>query len=69
MVDAEDVDGLADAMARILGNANLRVRLVDLGRAQAMRFTWHAAAQKLLSAYKLVANFPDPKGFGEDVSP
>jgi len=56
MVDAEDVDGLADAMARILGNANLRVRLVDLGRAQAMRFTWRAAAEKLLSAYKLAAN-------------
>ncbi len=56
MVDAADVDGLADAMARILGNANLRVRLVDLGRAQAARFTWHAAARKLLAAYALAAH-------------
>lgn len=54
-VDAEDVEGLADAMARVLGHANLRVRLADLGRAQAARFTWESAAQKLLDAYRLVA--------------
>jgi glycosyltransferase involved in cell wall biosynthesis len=55
LVDAEDVDGLADAMARVLGNANLRVRLADLGRAQAARFTWTDAARKLLDAYRLTA--------------
>jgi len=55
MVDAEDIEGLADAMARVLGNANLRVRLADLGRAQAARFTWQGAAQKLLEAYELAA--------------
>ena len=54
-VNAEDVDGLADAMARVLGNANLRVRLSDLGRAQATRFTWRTAAYKLLEAYRLAA--------------
>lgn len=53
LVDATDVDGLADAMARILGNASLRARLADLGRAQAARFTWIAAAEKLLKAYRL----------------
>lgn len=52
-VDAEDNDALADAMARVLGNAHLRMRLVDLGRAQAARFTWKAAAEKLLEAYHL----------------
>lgn len=52
MVDAADVDGLADAMARVLGNASLRVRLGDLGRAQAARFTWQGAARKLLEAYQ-----------------
>jgi glycosyltransferase involved in cell wall biosynthesis len=55
LVDAEDVDALADAMARVLGNANLRVRLADLGRAQAARFTWSEAARKLLDAYRLTA--------------
>lgn len=54
-VNPEDVDALADAMARVLGNAALRVRLVDLGRAQSARFTWKAAAEKLLAAYQLAA--------------
>jgi len=52
LVDAEDIEALADAMARVLGNANLRVRLADLGRAQAARFTWTEAAHKLLLAYQ-----------------
>lgn len=55
LVEAEDGEALADAMARVLGNANLRVRLADLGRAQAARFTWDAAARKLLDAYRLTA--------------
>lgn len=53
-VDAEDTAGLADAMARVLGDATLRVRLAEFGRAQAARFTWGAAAQELLDAYRLV---------------
>lgn len=54
-VDAEDTDGLADAMARVLGDATLRLRLADLGRAQAARFTWDGAARQLLAAYQQVA--------------
>jgi glycosyltransferase involved in cell wall biosynthesis len=57
MIDAEDVDALADAMARALGNANLRVRLSDLGRAQAARYTWETSAKRLLSVYeRVIAN-------------
>lgn len=56
LVDPTDVDGLADAMARVLGNASLRARLGDLGRAQAARFTWDAAARKLLEAYQLAVS-------------
>lgn len=52
LVDAEDVEGLADAMARVLGDATLRARLSDLGRAQAARFSWAAAATRLLRAYE-----------------
>ncbi|MCX6032904.1 MAG: glycosyltransferase family 1 protein [Chloroflexi bacterium] len=53
LVDATDVDAIADAMARVLGNATLCVRLSDLGRAQAARFTRSATAEKLLEAYRL----------------
>jgi glycosyltransferase involved in cell wall biosynthesis len=52
LVDAEDMEGLADAMARVLGDAALRARLSDLGRAQAARFSWRGAAETLLRAYE-----------------
>jgi glycosyltransferase involved in cell wall biosynthesis len=55
LVKAEDQEALTDAMARILGNANLRARLTDLGRAQAARFTWRNSAEKLLEAYQRAA--------------
>jgi glycosyltransferase involved in cell wall biosynthesis len=54
LVDADDLDGLADAMARVLGDATLRIRLADMGRAQASRFTWGAAARQLVKAYEAV---------------
>ena len=54
-VDAEDVEGLADAMASVLGDVALRSRLVDLGRAQAARFSWEDAAQQLVQAYQMVS--------------
>ncbi len=53
LVNAEDTEGLTEAMARVLCDANLRVRLADMGRAQAARFTWPEAARKLLVAYRL----------------
>ncbi len=56
LVDPEDTDALADALARVLGNATLRVRLADLGRAQAARFTWQTAAERLLEAYRLAVS-------------
>ncbi len=53
-VDAEDEAGLADAMARVLGNASLRTQLTARGRAQAARFTWEDAAQQLVTAYEAI---------------
>jgi glycosyltransferase involved in cell wall biosynthesis len=53
LVDAEDIEGLADAMARVLGNTDLRAGLVEMGLSQAARFTWQEAASKLVTAYKL----------------
>lgn len=52
LVPAEDTTAIVDAMARVLGDANLRSRLVDLGRAQAARFTWAGAADQLMDAYR-----------------
>jgi len=52
MVDAEDVEGLAAAMRQVLEDEALRARLVERGFAQAQRFTWEKAAQKLLAAYQ-----------------
>jgi glycosyltransferase involved in cell wall biosynthesis len=56
LVDAEDTDAITEAMATALGNASLRVRLADMGRAQAARFSWESAAQQLLRAYELVGH-------------
>jgi glycosyltransferase involved in cell wall biosynthesis len=51
-VNADEVEEIADAMGRVLANRDLRNRLVELGMTQAAQFTWHAAARKLLEAYK-----------------
>lgn len=56
LVDAGDTDAITEAMATALGNASLRVRLADMGRAQAARFSWESAAQQLLRAYELVGH-------------
>jgi glycosyltransferase involved in cell wall biosynthesis len=52
-VNAEDIDAIASAMTRVLGNSSLRARLIELGRIRAAQFTWRKAAQKLLEAYKI----------------
>ncbi|MGD9695703.1 MAG: MSMEG_0565 family glycosyltransferase [Thermoleophilia bacterium] len=45
MVPVGDAAALAGALARAMGDAALRSRLVDGGRATAARFTWAAAAE------------------------
>jgi glycosyltransferase involved in cell wall biosynthesis len=54
MVDAGDADALADALARLLRDGALRERLAAAGRKQARRFTWEAAARRLLEVYESV---------------
>ncbi|MBN1964789.1 MAG: glycosyltransferase family 4 protein, partial [Anaerolineae bacterium] len=49
-VDPLDVDALASAMRQVIGDGALRARLVEMGYAQAARFTWQAAAQAALAA-------------------
>jgi len=44
----DDVDGLAQKMARLAQDADLRRRLSERGRAHAARFTWGSTAAVLL---------------------
>jgi glycosyltransferase involved in cell wall biosynthesis len=60
-VSAEDTEAIADAMAQVLEDDRCRARMIELGRQQAAKFTWHAAARSLLAAYSqtLDEEFPN----------
>lgn len=45
-VDPLDVDGLADAIRRLMHDDTLRTRLSELGRLRAASFTWERTAQR-----------------------
>jgi glycosyltransferase involved in cell wall biosynthesis len=53
-VAAEDTDGLAEALARVLLDEALHARLAAAGRARAAQFTWQAAATRQLAVYRHV---------------
>ena len=55
LVDPFDVDAIAAALERLLGDAALRRQLAERGLAQAARFTWAHAAEELLGFYARVA--------------
>jgi glycosyltransferase involved in cell wall biosynthesis len=55
MIDPNDVDDLADALERVVIDTELRARLVEQGRHRAARYTWRAAAERLLEVYLRVA--------------
>jgi glycosyltransferase involved in cell wall biosynthesis len=55
LVEATDTDALADAMHQLLIDTSLRETLVRRGFAQAARFTWEKAANRLLRVYHNVA--------------
>lgn len=54
LVDAQDVEALADALARVIDSPALGQTLIDRGLEWAKRFTWQRAAQTLLSTYEHV---------------
>jgi glycosyltransferase involved in cell wall biosynthesis len=56
LVDAGDVDALAEALGCLLVDEALRARLVPAGREQARRFVWEAAARQLLDVYVACAH-------------
>lgn len=51
-VSPEDVNALAAALSRLLGDPALRADLIARGREQAARFPWSAAATTLLQVYR-----------------
>ena len=55
LVDPLDVDGMADVIARVLGDAASRARLRDAGIARARQFSWETAAHQVLDTYASLA--------------
>ncbi|SNQ51515.1 Glycosyltransferase [Frankia canadensis] len=53
-----DAAALAAAVARIVGDPDLRGRLSDAGRARARMFTWNAAAEATWALYRRVSGSP-----------
>ena len=47
LVEPTDVEALAEALTRCLGDSELRTMLIERGSAQAARFTWERSATKL----------------------
>ncbi|HEY0724905.1 MAG TPA: glycosyltransferase family 1 protein, partial [Pyrinomonadaceae bacterium] len=54
LVDPYNVEELAQAMAELLGDENLRQHYVERGRAQVKEFSWEQTAVKTLEVYKSV---------------
>lgn len=55
LFEPEDVDGLADAMYRVLSDFALRTELRQRGFAQAAKFNWRKTAKETLAVYRRVA--------------
>lgn len=54
LVDPHDIHAIADAIRRLAENAQLRADLRQKGYAQARRYTWSAAAARMLAVYQHV---------------
>jgi len=52
MVSPSDVEGLAEAMFRVLSEGDLRAEMIRKGLIRAGEFTWEAAARALLHSYE-----------------
>jgi glycosyltransferase involved in cell wall biosynthesis len=54
--DPLDVDGMCDALRRIVRGPDLQAHLHDAGLCQASRFSWERAAQETLAVYRRLAD-------------
>ena len=55
IVDPYDVEAIADAIARIADDPDLRARLQARGRERAAEYTWARSAEALVATYRRVA--------------
>ena len=55
LFDPDDDNAVADALDRLLLDSGVRDELVARGRVRAARFTWEAAAEGMLAAYRRAA--------------
>lgn len=53
--DPADPDAIAGVVLGVLGDADLRARMAQAGRARAARFTWEACARTTLDVYRSLA--------------
>ena len=54
LVNPDDVDDIAQTLARVLTDEPLQGQMRELGLAQAARFTWERAARETLAVYHKV---------------
>jgi len=54
LVNPDDPEDIARALARVLTEESLRGRMRELGLAQAARFTWEETARRTLAVYRSV---------------
>ena len=54
LVNPDDVDDIAQALARVLTDEPLRARMRELGLVQAARFSWQRTARETLAVYRRV---------------
>ncbi|NDJ76720.1 MAG: glycosyltransferase family 4 protein [Chloroflexi bacterium] len=56
LVNARDVDAIADAIGQVVSDPDLRSDLVQKGYVQADQFTWQRAAEKVLRTLEVAAS-------------
>jgi len=55
LVDALDVDALADALDRVITDDSLRARLKSAGRARIAHYSWRTTAERMADLYASLA--------------
>ncbi len=66
LVDPLDVEGLAAAMRRVLGDEELRAELIERGFEQAKKFSWERCARETLAVLESVCHELHELGSGND---
>jgi glycosyltransferase involved in cell wall biosynthesis len=64
MVSPHDIKQLAETMGIVLGDADLRARLIAAGREQVRKFNWYRVARNTLAVYYEVYNSAPEHGGG-----